>query len=530
MMKKIILFLILVQVTVFAQDEKSQSVELPEFVITGTEKVTLPVLPKKRPKLISTLSEEFFLPAYYGEQVSLLNFKNPLKIQLSDKKDKSRYDGKLILKSGRYTLPYGKFLMDKNFKNLLLHMSLFGLNEKEYVNNAGYNLSGADAGLTLFLSKNSKFLPGLKISADIDAYRDSYKLYGSALSGFLRETNGGTAKIAFEYKLPSDINFNFGVDAGVLNAVEGDLTQKTYHFNFGAEYNFTSAGVEFKGDAMRLNSANNYLPSVERDYFNAVALIKMKFFRTFTAKFGTVFSMQDTNTFISPSASFQLEIDKNIFMFAEFSPYTEFLTIKNYLPKNRFIDLTNTTYNYVEHSSFVKIAFKYEHNKLFETAVGLYLETIKDAPYFEDNIKKGIFNIYTVPEAKRNSIFVDLLFHPNIWGSFYSRLTFNDVRNPAGNIIPYNPVLEFTGSYSYPFNFGLTGGFTLYYYSNIYTDLLNKNKLDDYINLSLNFKYKLNSKFKVLLDFDNVLNKDNYLFKGYIEKPFDISAGVEYRW
>jgi len=32
------------------------------------------------------------------------------------------------------------------------------------------------------------------------------------------------------------------------------------------------------------------------------------------------------------------------------------------------------------------------------------------------------------------------------------------------------------------------------------------------------------------VELNNILNKKNYIFEDYQEKPFDIIAGIEYRW
>lgn len=530
MIRKSLILLLLVQFSILAQEDKSQNVELPDFVITGTQKITLPILKKKRPKPVSTLSEEFFLPTYTGEQISLMNFDNPLKTKMIYSQRESGYDGKLTIKSGRYVLPYGEFLLDKNFKYVLLHTRVFGSNEKEYVKYAGYNVSGAEAALTFFVNKNSRVLPGLKILTAVNAYRDSYKLFGSASPSFLRKTNGIKADVNLSYKLPKDINFKVGASYRQLTSDELSLDEKIYTGDFDLSYDFSKAGVSVEGEVQRLNLFRTGFKFVEKNYYNAKALVKLKPSKLFSAKFGTVLSVYDSNTFILPTASIQFVVDDNLYLLGEYTPYTEFLKLNNFIRANRYVDFGSDIYKYVEHSSFFKIAFKYEHNKIFETAAGLYLESTKDMPYFEDRVKKGIFNIYTVPDAQKTSLFVDALFHPNYWGSFYAKLQLNDVRNSAGNVIPYNPLVDISGSYAYNFKYGIYAAVNFYYYSQIYTDLSNKNKLDDYINLSLNFKYKLLSTLTLTLDFENILNRYHFLFNRYLEKPFDIAAGVEYRW
>jgi len=530
MIKNISIILLLIISCLNAQENRSENVELPEFIITGTERIRLPILSKKRPKLISTLSEEFFLPTYSADQISLLNFENPLKRRLEAKNKIRKFDGKLTLKSGMYTLPYGDFLFDKNYKYFLMSLNIYGSNETDYLPNAGYNTSGANATFTFFVNKNSKILPGLKIGTDVSAYRDSYKFFGSDTPSHKRETDGGVAKINLIYKLRKSVNFNFDILGSLLEMNDYSFRQKRYSIDGGAEFNVANAGISVNASYLRLNTNNDFISASQVDYLKASAQIKMKPFKTFTSKFGIIYSQFGSNTFISPIGSFQLKIDENIFMFGEYSPKTELIDIKDHLKENLYINAKESQYNYVEHNSFFKLALKYEYGKKFETGAGIFLETLTDMPYYSDKQSRGAFDILTVPKAARNAAFVDLLFHPDYWGSFYAQILVSDVRDEQKNLVPYQPLMELHSRYSYEFKFNLSGTIKVDYYSQIYSDLENKNKLNDYLNLSLNLKYKLTSKVKLVLEFDNVTNNNNYLLNGYKLKPLEIIGGVEYRW
>ena len=70
-MKKILL-IILIPFIIYAQDAtKDQSIELPEFVITGERNISIPEMKKHIPELVPTLSDEFFRPVFTTEQLAL---------------------------------------------------------------------------------------------------------------------------------------------------------------------------------------------------------------------------------------------------------------------------------------------------------------------------------------------------------------------------------------------------------------------------------------------------------------------------
>ena len=72
-MKKIIVIICMFNVVLFAQEQtKTQSIELPDFVITGVQNISLPKIQKKQPEFIPLLSKDFFNPTFPGvEEIPL---------------------------------------------------------------------------------------------------------------------------------------------------------------------------------------------------------------------------------------------------------------------------------------------------------------------------------------------------------------------------------------------------------------------------------------------------------------------------
>ena len=68
-MKKILLILIFTVSGLFGQeDNQTQSIELPDFVITGKENISIPKIQKSYPEFIPLLSKDFFTPQYPNEE------------------------------------------------------------------------------------------------------------------------------------------------------------------------------------------------------------------------------------------------------------------------------------------------------------------------------------------------------------------------------------------------------------------------------------------------------------------------------
>jgi len=77
-MKKILIILLIVPFFLSAQDRKdNQSIELPDFVITGVQNVKIPKKKKKKAELVNILSESFFKPSVSSEALSIAAFSQP---------------------------------------------------------------------------------------------------------------------------------------------------------------------------------------------------------------------------------------------------------------------------------------------------------------------------------------------------------------------------------------------------------------------------------------------------------------------
>ncbi len=107
MMKKIIPLLVLINIICFAQDNKksNQNVELPDFVITGKENVSIESAKKIPPDFISTVSPNFLKPVFSPEELEMKEISNPVKNEIALFDSLDYISGVLEAGLGIYTLP-----------------------------------------------------------------------------------------------------------------------------------------------------------------------------------------------------------------------------------------------------------------------------------------------------------------------------------------------------------------------------------------------------------------------------------------
>ena len=78
-MIKLLSVIILASVLVIAQEEKENpNVELPDFIITGTERISVEKVKKIEPEMVTIMSEDFIKPTHSPEELELRKFSNPI--------------------------------------------------------------------------------------------------------------------------------------------------------------------------------------------------------------------------------------------------------------------------------------------------------------------------------------------------------------------------------------------------------------------------------------------------------------------
>src|SRR5665647_1048605 len=198
MMKMVLIFFIVVPYICFSQDNKKQeqNVELPDFVITGTEAVSVEKAKKMEPDFGSTISEEFLKPAFSAEQLELRNFVNPIKENINLTDSVHYLNGRFNAGVGSLSMPKADILSTIPFNGGIFEWFALTDNRRAYISNSDrYNLGGG-LNLSLFTKNNSSFLPGTEIKFHGNYDLSSYKFYGSTVNPAQRRTlNGGNVSL-----------------------------------------------------------------------------------------------------------------------------------------------------------------------------------------------------------------------------------------------------------------------------------------------------------------------------------------------
>lgn len=527
----IIIFL-LVGASLFAQektDNQGQSIELPDFVITGVQSIDIPIQKKPRPDLVPTLSREFFIPTYAPEEFELSDFSKPIRKDVEFYKNKEANNGMFYVGAGINTLPTGEFYFNTGTDHFLFSTNLWGTNIKDYEDYSDYNISGASVNTDFFVSTNSSFMPGLKISVNAEYVRDAYKFYGSFIPSAERERQNSKASLSFANTLDKTLNYQLDFSGSILKLSDVGLSENLVAAKGFLELNMNKLAVG--GNAVfQTQSLKDYFPDTKNNYFNADAYLKIRTTNSLQAKIGLTYSTQDSNSFFAPTAFVSAKLGNNLALFGEYSPNAEFNTISKLAAMNRYYSIGAVQNIFTEIKSNFKVTLKYQYEKYFEIAAGVGYSKIDNFVYFEEVVIPGTFDLQTADDVKKTYAFADLLFHLGPYGEFYSNSVYQSLKNSADNYIPYNPKFTTDLIYSYNLSNDLYLQAGIQFAFDYFGDSFNMNKINNYNNLFGSLGYSITSNLLFKATVENILNNNNYKFNRYKEKPFDVVAGVEYRW
>ena len=532
-MKKILVFILVIPVYCFAQDDKKQdqNVELPDFVITGTEAVSVEKAKKMEPDFGSTISEEFLKPAFPPEQLELRNFVNPIKENINLRDSVHYLNGRFNAGVGSLSMPKADILSTIPFNGGIFEWFALTDIRRAYISNSDrYNLGGG-LNLSLFTKNSSSFLPGTEIKFHGNYDLSSYKFYGSYINPAQRRTlNGGDVSLNVNNYFDDYFVFAASVE-NEFNSLKGENYSENF-LQLKGYGKLTLSAFNLSCDLILKNQflSNNTINASQYGFVGIAPKIGLNISKTLKIEFGMNYSQSMGNIFFTPYISAAMKLDNSISFYGEYAPHADLLSASWFLHQNPYINSLTLYNTYVCYDNSIKLAVKYEYEKYFQINGGFKMLSSTEMPYYKNSNESGKFDV-AFDDARILTGFADLLFHLGPLGYFYGNVEFSATDDTAGYNLPYVPGTSASLIYGYNFSeIKLDSEIKLNYSSGVFTDVPNLTKLGSNIDLGLRFVYQYKPMFFFTLEFSNLLFKDNYKWTSYKEMPFNVTAGISLIW
>lgn len=530
MMIKYLIAFVFFSSAFFAQDDKQENpnVELPDFVITGTSKISIKKVDKIKPDFVTTISEEFLKPSYSPEDLPIGEFSNPMKSDKSFLDETYFYKGNVAAGLGIYTLPTVDMNYAIPFENGIAEGTFKGKFNRAYVDNSDRYNTRIGFNVLYWTNTDANALPGTQFNVNGNYGTDGFKFFASDNPEQKRSLNTGK----FEVGIKNDFNKNFLIGLSLINKVaniseeefkennlrlKGESLIKFSNFNLGVAVDY------------RNHSIKNLLGDDSgKDFFLIRPTAGFQFSSLVKGSFGWNFSRGAGNTFNGLYASVAIKLNKNLTAFGEYTPTAEFLSPGEFVVKNNYLRVDSIGSIYWERKNALNASLKYEFDKFFQIDGGFNYFVSDAYPYFESSTDSGKFEI-AYADMKSIGFYTNFLFYLGPNGELYSTLKFLDFTDTDGNTIPYTSKFNLQAVYSYRFMPDLKGSFKLDYFSKRYADIKNDVSVGDYFDLGFGLVYSFQPNLDLTLNVKNILNKKNYLWNGYKEIPLNIIVGIDYR-
>ena len=533
MIKKIFFLVIFLTFLSFAQDGGNPNVELPDFVITGRDIVSIQKAKKIKPEVIPVISKDFYKPSYSPDNLGIRDITNPIshKFDLTD--SLNIYNGYIELGIGAYTLPKAKAVYSIPFSNGIFNSYFNGNNRLNYISNASRSEWNGGINFSYFVDNSAPFFGGTELNMHGDYGVSAFKFYGSNTPELVRDLNTGN----FSFDINNLINKDFIIDAKISNRYtylpKETFTENLMNISAYTEANFSSFSLggdfDFKKQFLTISPLQPGAVYFDR-FFNIRPLVGLNISSLLKVKFGFNYAESNNINFFRPYGSIAMQFSKSLSLFGEINPHAEFISNGDFLRENRFNDATVTQSVFLKKKFAVHGMLKYEYDKYFEIDGGLDYYNADNLPYYTDINDPGKFDV-ELTGANSYTAFINLLFHRGPYGIFYADAKINSTKNSDGNIIPYYPQSEVSLVYGIDFfNNKLSSEVSINYYSKQYTDLKNTNSINPYADAGIKFTYLLFPQFRLTLEVLNLFNYNNYLWDNYKEPPLNIIGGFSYQW
>jgi len=320
----------------FNTENYSQSIELPDFVITGVQSISIPTMKKNKSDYVPVISEEFLTPKYEAEDFTLTEYSNPIKKQLELYDEPHGYNGLLKLGVGSQTLPTGDFYFNKGIGQFLFDTHIWGLNIGEYIPNAGYNTSGGKVNFNYFINKRTHLFHGLAIGVDATFSREGYKLFGSISPEAERENTFSGFNLSLINRLQKTLNYGFKISGNNSNLTKDDVKETKNNWDGFIRYDFGGivGGIEGIAITQEVLKTDGIMNSY--NYFAVNGFAEFVMSNLFYFKAGAHYSNQNDNSMFSPLVYFSFFMNSELTILASYTGGSDFYTTNNFISKNRY--------------------------------------------------------------------------------------------------------------------------------------------------------------------------------------------------
>ncbi len=515
-------------------------IDLPEFVITGNEKINLDLQPKTEED-----EDRLFTPEKPSPGIRNLAADGGL----SPKQTKlfvttpSALNGKIFSSIGFFTTPQfnGWFGQHDNANSYVING--YYSSTEGHVKNADGWKGGFGAKGKYVMPDSSNFLPYAQLSGDMTYGRESYHAYGSEIAparvrdlSALGVSLGLGSRYALPYRSMTGLDYTGTIGLSTFDATDfGKSTESDFYINGGATTRLF--GTLFRGLVeYRTTGYTMNIPSIHSGQWFA---IKADGLTSVFTSLQLSYAVQQwiyrgnigvTSGRFYPNVELRYFMTENALLYAGGVPSVERTTLSSLIEQNRYINFNS----FVRHSdNKINAYVGMEFTPLDElTAKAKYsYKQVNNYPTFLDTGGAKVWEV-TYLSGVYSSIFdMSMTYRLNGKQNVTAFVTARSVRQKdSSGVMPYVPKISFGSVYHQFFDLGLHVEVLAEYVASRYTNFSNSNSTAGYVYTSVKADMELMEHFRGYCEIQNLINQHYYIWNGYRERELYVSLGISYQW
>ncbi len=520
-------------------DASLPKIDLPEFVITGSEKIDLQIESKSEDD-----EDRIFSPAKPTPGERPLNVGEALspKQIKSFSKTPGALNGKVFAGIGFYQTPqfdgwFGQYDPTSSFV-----LNGYYSESQGHLNDAGFWRGGFGVRGTHALPESSALLPYAQLSAETKYGRESYRSYASLspyrvrdLSGI--EINGGIgSRYSLPYKALSGFDYNGKLGWSFFSANDSDKSSESeFYLSGSATTRFLSMSLRGQTEYRAIGYTMN-IPGLQSGQWFVlradgnqlvIPALQLSFALQQFIYRGNVGSAAGR---FYPQIELKYSFTESASIYYGYAPTVERNTLSSIIKQNKYINFdaeivpSDTRLN-------LYAGMEYSPVDVITTTIKLSYKQLNNYPTFYDKDSAKVWEVLYLSGVRSTKFDVSTLFRLNQKQNITAYVSLQTVKQKdSSGVLPYIPKFTIGTVYHHFFDFGLHAEAFVEYNSARFTNFTNTHSNAGYLFTGVKADIELFEQFRGFAELNNLVNQHYYIWNGYQERTIFLLLGVSFNW
>jgi len=518
-----------------AAAEKLPQIDLPEYDITGTERIDLPEF-SKTPIEEQRLHDQSL-------RGSRMEKREPGRAELGGSIKNPAgfggtmegFSGKIIAGYSSYVTPFLDGWLGRSFRRSDFLAKAGYRSTDGHVANADSRNGYASFSGGTYLPEDFGFLSGSSARAALAYQGDQYRLYGSSMPTQLRTIDRWLVDLSLNSKL--DDVFAFTSALRVRSTVLFDVNRNA-ESSLGLEFSATRAFdmFELKGDLAAWRSIYGASSARFDPYFTHLGLsVRYDIIDRVSLVGGLaayVVRGSDTRSIgrVYPRLGVSWYAKGWLTLFAKFEPYIQRNTLSEYLDQSPYL-ANDVRIRPIEHPINFSLGTEMDLASSVKTKFTFNYRQSRNYPLYVDTAMARVWTVEYMGRTRvlsfEGEMYSDLTPADHLGASLLLRSSRN---SETGTTVPYLPSALLSGLYQHRFPFGLTLGTSLKLVGRQYADLNRSRPLRSFLLMGFTAEYVIIPRLTGVFTLNNILNQNQVWWENYPAQPRVVSLALGYTW